>query len=248
MRRKRAIVTGGAGFLGSHLSERLLLDGWWVLGIDNFVTGLPDNVGHLGALSKFHLREGDVTGPLQIPGPVDAVFHLASPASPSDYLRLPIETLKVGSIGTLNALELAADKGARFLLASTSEVYGDPLVHPQPETYWGNVNPVGPRGGLRRGQALRRGGDDGLPQQPQVSTPAIVRIFNTYGPRMRPRRRPGHSDLHRPGPARRADHGDRRWLPDPVAVLRRRPRRAASSRMLRCRASRTGQPRQPSTS
>lgn len=185
MRRKRAIVTGGAGFLGSHLSERLLLDGWWVLCIDNFVTGLPDNVGHLGALPKFHLREGDVTGPLQVPGPVDAVFHLASPASPSDYLRLPIETLKVGSIGTLNALELAADKGARFLLASTSETYGDPLVHPQPETYWGNVNPVGPRAVYDEAKRFAEAVTMAYRSSRGVNT-AIVRIFNTYGPRMRP--------------------------------------------------------------
>lgn len=185
MRRKRAIVTGGAGFLGSHLSERLLLDGWWVLCIDNFVTGLPHNIGHLRALPKFHLRERDVTGPLQVPGPVDAVFHLASPASPSDYLRLPIETLKVGSIGTLNALELAADKGARFLLASTSETYGDPLVHPQPETYWGNVNPVGPRAVYDEAKRFAEAVTMAYRSSRGVNT-AIVRIFNTYGPRMRP--------------------------------------------------------------
>jgi dTDP-glucose 4,6-dehydratase len=185
MRRRRAIVTGGAGFLGSHLSERLLRDGWWVLCIDNFVTGLPDNVGHLQGLDRFHLRQWDVTDPFQVPGGVDAVFHLASPASPTDYLSLPVETLRAGSIGTLNALELAADKQARFVLASTSETYGDPLVHPQPETYWGNVNPVGPRSVYDEAKRFAEAMTMAYRSSRSVDT-AIVRIFNTYGPRMRP--------------------------------------------------------------
>ena len=185
MRRKRAIVTGGAGFVGSHLCERLLSDGWWVLCIDNFITGLPDNVDHLLLHERFRLREADVTEAVSVPGPVDAVLHLASPASPTDYLRLPVQTLKAGSIGTLNAVELAAEKRARFVLASTSETYGDPLVHPQPETYWGNVNPVGPRAvydeAKRFAEAMTvayRGS--------QGANTGIVRIFNTFGPRMRP--------------------------------------------------------------
>lgn len=182
---RRAVVTGGAGFLGSHLCERLLAEGFAVVCVDNFLTGNPDNVVHLQANARFSLVVADVTEFLRIPGRVDAVFHLASPASPLDYLELPIETMKVGSIGTLNALGLARAKGARFLLASTSESYGDPLVHPQPESYWGNVNPIGPRSvydeAKRFGEALtmayrRRHGVDA----------AIIRIFNTYGPRMRP--------------------------------------------------------------
>ena len=185
MRRRRAIVTGGAGFLGSHLSERLLEDGWWVLCIDNFVTGAPENVAHLGHLDRFHLREGDVTDPFQVPGRIDAVFHLASPASPVDYLHLPIQTLRAGSLGTLHALELAADKRARFVLASTSETYGDPLVHPQPETYWGNVNPVGPRSVYDEAKRFAEAVTMAYRTSRAVDT-AIVRIFNTYGPRMRP--------------------------------------------------------------
>ncbi|MGF7236781.1 MAG: UDP-glucuronic acid decarboxylase family protein [Frankia sp.] len=181
----RTVVTGGAGFLGSHLCERLLRDGHDVVCLDNFVTGTPANVAHLVAADGFQLIRCDVTDYVHVPGPVDYVLHFASPASPIDYLHLPIQTLKVGSIGTLHALGLAKDKGARFLLASTSEVYGDPQVHPQAEDYWGHVNPVGPRGvydeAKRFGEALtmayRRSHD--------VDT-AIVRIFNTHGPRMRP--------------------------------------------------------------
>jgi dTDP-glucose 4,6-dehydratase len=182
---KRAVVTGGAGFLGSHLCSQLLARGWEVVALDNFVTGRPGNVEHLLGTPGFTLRRCDVTEYVHVPGPVDAVLHFASPASPIDYLLLPIETMKVGSIGTLHALGLAKDKGARFLIASTSEVYGDPEVHPQPETYWGNVNPVGPRGvydeAKRFGEALTMA----YRNTHGVDT-ALVRIFNTYGPRMRP--------------------------------------------------------------
>jgi dTDP-glucose 4,6-dehydratase len=182
---RRAVVTGGAGFLGSHLCENLLARGYSVLCLDNFLTGKPENVAHLIGETDFRLARCDVTDYLHVPGDVDLVFHFASPASPVDYLQLPIETLKVGSIGTLHALGLAKEKRARFVLASTSEVYGDPQEHPQVESYWGHVNPVGPRGvydeAKRFGEALtmayRRSHD--------VDT-AIVRIFNTFGERMRP--------------------------------------------------------------
>jgi dTDP-glucose 4,6-dehydratase len=152
----RAVVTGGAGFLGSHLCERLLEQDYEVLCVDNFCTGTPANVAHLLDHPRFRLLRCDVTDYLHVSGPVTAVLHFASPASPIDYLQLPIETLKVGSIGTLHALGLAKDKGARFLLASTSECYGDPQVHPQPEAYWGHVNPVGPRGCTTRRNASAR--------------------------------------------------------------------------------------------
>lgn len=182
---KRTVVTGGAGFLGRHLCARLLSEGQDVVCIDNFVTGAPGNVEEFLQHPRFTLVNYDVTRYLHVAGPVDYVLHFASPASPIDYLELPIETLKVGSIGTLHALGLAKEKGARFLLASTSEVYGDPQVHPQTENYWGHVNPVGPRGvydeAKRFGEALvmayRR--THGLDT-------AIVRIFNTHGPFMRP--------------------------------------------------------------
>jgi dTDP-glucose 4,6-dehydratase len=182
---RRAVVTGGAGFLGSHLCERLVDDGWDVLALDNFCTGTPENLAHLVERDTFRLVRTDVTDYLHVGGPVDLVLHFASPASPIDYLQLPVETLKVGSIGTLHALGLAREKGARFVLASTSETYGDPQVHPQPETYWGHVNPVGPRGvydeAKRFGEALTMA----YRRTMGVNT-GIVRIFNTFGPRMRP--------------------------------------------------------------
>ena len=142
----RVLITGAAGFLGSHLADRFLAAGGDVVGMDNFVTGSPDNIAHLTGNRHFSFHEHNVTNFIYVEGPLDGVLHFASPASPRDYLELPIQTLKVGSLGTHKALGLAKAKGARFLLASTSEVYGDPLVHPQPEGYWGNVNPVGPRG------------------------------------------------------------------------------------------------------
>jgi dTDP-glucose 4,6-dehydratase len=181
----RIVVTGGAGFLGSHLCSRLVAEAHEVVAIDNFVTGVPENVGHLMESPLFRLIRADVTDFIHVPGQVDIVLHFASPASPIDYLLLPIETMKVGSIGTLHALGLAKERGSRFVLASTSETYGDPQVHPQPETYWGHVNPVGPRGvydeAKRFGEALTMA----YRSHHHVDT-GIVRIFNTFGPRMRP--------------------------------------------------------------
>ena len=181
----RAVVTGGAGFLGSHLCERLLDDGHEVLALDNFLTGTPANVEHLLERDAFRLVKADVTDYVHVTGRVDHVLHFASPASPIDYLQLPIETLKVGSTGTLHALGLAKEKGARFLLASTSETYGDPQVHPQPETYWGHVNPVGPRGVYDEAKRYAEALTMAYRRTHGVDT-AIVRIFNTHGPRMRP--------------------------------------------------------------
>jgi dTDP-glucose 4,6-dehydratase len=181
----RAVVTGGAGFLGSHLCERLLDDGYEVVCLDNFLTGTPRNVEHLIGHRGFRLVRCDVSEFIHVPGRVDAVLHFASPASPMDYLQLPIHTLEVGSIGTMHALSLARDTGARFLLASTSEVYGDPLVHPQPESYWGNVNPVGPRGVYDEAKRFAEALTMAHRRTHGVDT-AIVRIFNTFGPRMRP--------------------------------------------------------------
>jgi dTDP-glucose 4,6-dehydratase len=179
------VITGGAGFLGSHLSERLLAEGRSVICLDNYCTGTPTNVEHLIENPLFRLIRYDVTEYLHVGGPVQAVLHFASPASPVDYLELPIETLKVGSIGTIHALGLARDKGARFLLASTSEVYGDPLVHPQSEDYWGNVNPVGPRGVYDEAKRFSEALTVAYRKNHKVDT-KIVRVFNTYGPRMRP--------------------------------------------------------------
>jgi dTDP-glucose 4,6-dehydratase len=182
---EHAVVTGGAGFLGSHVCERLLARGAAVTCMDNFLTGLPRNVSHLLGEPGFRLTSCDVTGFVHVPGEVDLVLHLASAASPVDYLRLPIETLKVGGIGTLHALGLAREKGARFVLASTSEVYGDPLRHPQREDYWGNVNPVGPRSVYDEAKRYAEALTTAYRVSRGVNT-GIVRIFNTYGPRMRP--------------------------------------------------------------
>jgi dTDP-glucose 4,6-dehydratase len=179
-----AVVTGGAGFLGSHLCDALVADGYRVICVDNLETGSLQNVEHLRG-DQFTFMNHDITRHLEIEEPVDAVYHLASPASPIDYLRLPLQTLKVGSHGTHNALGLAKWKRARFLLASTSEVYGDPLIHPQPETYWGNVNPIGPRGVYDEAKRYAEALTMAYHRQQGVDT-CIVRIFNTYGPRMRP--------------------------------------------------------------
>ena len=179
-----AVVTGGAGFLGSHLCESLVNEGNRVICVDNLETGSLQNVEHLRG-DEFLFFNHDVTRHLEIEEPVDAVYHLASPASPIDYLRLPLATLKVGSYGTHNALGLAKWKRARFLLASTSEVYGDPLIHPQPETYWGNVNPIGPRGVYDEAKRYAEALTMAYHRQQGVDT-CIVRIFNTYGTRMRP--------------------------------------------------------------
>ncbi len=182
----RIVITGAAGFLGSHLCDRFLADGHTVVGIDNFVTGHPDNIAHLMGNDRFSLIRHDVSTFMYVPGDVDGVLHFASPASPVDYLELPIQTLKVGSLGTHNALGLAMAKGARFLIASTSEVYGDPLEHPQKETYWGNVNPVGPRGVYDEAKRFAEAMTMAYHTYHGLDT-RIVRIFNTYGPRMRPR-------------------------------------------------------------
>jgi dTDP-glucose 4,6-dehydratase len=182
---QRVVVTGGAGFLGSHLCERLVADGCDVLCLDDLSTGAAANVAHLVGSGSFRLVRTDVTDFVHVPGPVDAVLHFASPASPVDYLRRPIATLKVGSVGTLHGLGLAKEKGARFLLASTSETYGDPQVHPQPESYWGHVNPVGPRGVYDEAKRFAEAMTMAYRRTHGVDT-GIVRIFNTYGPRMRP--------------------------------------------------------------
>ena len=180
----RIIVTGGAGFIGSHLCERLVAEGNDVICIDNFLTGSPDNIAPLLGNSKFHFIQQDITNFIYVSGPVDAILHFASPASPIDYLELPIQTLKVGSLGTHKVLGLAKEKGARILLASTSEVYGDPLVHPQTEGYWGNVNPIGPRGVYDEAKRFAEAITMAYQRSHGVET-RIVRIFNTYGPRMR---------------------------------------------------------------
>ncbi|WP_112238709.1 UDP-glucuronic acid decarboxylase family protein [Kribbella monticola] len=185
MDEKHVVVTGGAGFLGSHLCERLLQQGHQVTCLDNFLTGSPGNVAHLLDNPAFTCTRTDLTEFVHVPGPVDLILHFASPASPIDYLRLPIQTLKVGAIGTWHALGLAKEKGARFLLASTSEVYGDPQVHPQPESYWGHVNPIGPRGVYDEAKRYAEALTTAYRTSEGLDT-AIVRIFNTYGPRMRP--------------------------------------------------------------
>ena len=180
----RVVVTGAAGFLGSHLCDWLVAGGHEVVGLDNLVTGSWDNVAHLSDTASFRLVETDVTAPVEVAGAVDLVLHFASPASPVDYLQLPIETLTVGSVGTMHALDLARRKGARFVLASTSEAYGDPQVHPQPETYWGHVNPVGPRGVYDEAKRFAEALTMAYRRTHGLDT-SIVRIFNTHGPRMR---------------------------------------------------------------
>lgn len=183
---KRILITGGAGFIGSHLCERFLEDGHEVIAVDNLLTGDRDNIAHLLTNPRFTFQEQDITNYLYVRGPLDAIMHFASPASPVDYLELPIQTLKVGSLGTHKALGLAREKNARIVVASTSEVYGDPLVHPQQEEYWGNVNPIGPRGVYDEAKRFLEAMTMAYHRTHGVQT-RIARIFNTYGPRMRTR-------------------------------------------------------------
>ncbi len=180
----RVLITGAAGFLGSHLCDRFLAEGHTVIGMDNLITGNIANIEHLAGRAAFRFIRHDVTDYIYVEGPLDAVLHFASPASPIDYLELPIPTLKVGALGTHKALGLAKAKGARLLLASTSEVYGDPLIHPQPEDYWGNVNPIGPRGVYDEAKRFAEAITMAYHRYHNLDT-RIVRIFNTYGPRMR---------------------------------------------------------------
>ncbi|HZM26005.1 MAG TPA: UDP-glucuronic acid decarboxylase family protein [Gemmatimonadales bacterium] len=182
----RVLITGSAGFLGSHLADRFIAEGHHVIAMDNFITGTPENIAHLMGHERFRFVQHDVTNYLYVEGTLDGVLHFASPASPIDYLELPIQTLKVGSLGSHKALGLAKAKGARFLLASTSEVYGDPQVHPQPESYWGHVNPVGPRGVYDEAKRFAEALTMAYHRYHGLET-RIVRIFNTYGPRMRAR-------------------------------------------------------------
>ena len=181
----RVLITGAAGFLGSHLTDRFLREGHQVVGLDNFVTGSPDNIAHLTGRAEYEFVRHNISNFTYVAGPLDGVLHFASPASPIDYLEHPIPTLKVGALGTHNALGIAKAKGARFFLASTSEVYGDPLVHPQPEGYWGNVNPIGPRGVYDEAKRFAEAMTMAYHRFHGLDT-RIVRIFNTYGPRMRP--------------------------------------------------------------
>ena len=215
----KVLITGAAGFLGSHLCDRFLVDGHEVVGLDNLVTGSEENLAHLASEPRFRFVRHDISTPTDIDGPLDGVLHFASPASPVDYLELPIETLKVGSRERTRRSGWREEKSARFFLASTSEVYGDPLVHPQTRGVLGQRQPDRPARRVRRGQAVRRSDDDGVPPHHGVDT-RIVRIFNTYGPRMRPQRRPRRVQLHRPGAAGRAADGLRRWLADAELLLR----------------------------
>ncbi len=181
---KRVLITGGAGFLGSHLCDRFIKEGYYVIAMDNLITGSLQNIEHLFKLPNFEFYHHDISKFIHIPGQLDYILHFASPASPIDYLKIPIQTLKVGSLGTHNCLGLAKAKGARILVASTSEVYGDPLVHPQKEDYWGNVNPVGPRGVYDEAKRFQEAMTMAYHTYHGLET-RIVRIFNTYGPRMR---------------------------------------------------------------
>lgn len=181
---KRVLITGGAGFLGSHLCDRFIREGYHVIAMDNLLTGNIANIEHLFKLKEFEFYNHDVSKFVHVPGDLDYILHFASPASPIDYLKMPIQTLKVGSLGTHNLLGLALQKGARMLIASTSEVYGDPLVHPQNEEYWGNVNPIGPRGVYDEAKRFQEAITMGYHTFHGLQT-RIVRIFNTYGPRMR---------------------------------------------------------------
>ncbi len=181
---KKVLITGAAGFLGSHLCDRFIADGYSVIGMDNLITGSMDNIAHLMPLEEFTFYHHDVSQFVHVPDELDYILHFASPASPIDYLKMPIQTLKVGSLGTHNLLGLAKAKNARFMIASTSEVYGDPLVHPQTEDYWGNVNPIGPRGVYDEAKRFQEAMTMAYHTYHGIET-RIVRIFNTYGPRMR---------------------------------------------------------------
>ena len=184
MSKKRILITGGAGFLGSHLSDRFLAEGYYVIVMDNLITGSLNNIEHLMHRDDFEFYHGDVSNYVHIPGTLDYILHFASPASPIDYLKMPIQTLKVGSLGTHNCLGLARAKNARILVASTSEIYGDPVVHPQHESYWGNVNPIGPRGVYDEAKRFQEAMTMAYHTFHKLET-RIIRIFNTYGPRMR---------------------------------------------------------------
>ena len=184
MSKKRVLITGGAGFLGSHLSDRFLKEGYYVIVMDNLITGSLQNIEHLMHRDDFEFYHGDVSNYVHVSGDLDYILHFASPASPIDYLKMPIQTLKVGSLGTHNCLGLARAKNARILVASTSEVYGDPTVHPQDESYWGNVNPIGPRGVYDEAKRFQEAITMAYHTYHQLET-RIIRIFNTYGPRMR---------------------------------------------------------------
>ena len=217
----RVVITGAAGFIGSHLAETLLDRGHAVVGIDNLLTGDVANIAHL-ANRKFLFIEHDVTNYIHLDGPVDFVLHWASPASPIDYLEVPIPTLKVGALGTHNALGLAKAKNAKFVLASTSEVYGDPLEHPQKESYWGNVNPIGPRGVYDEAKRFAEAMTTAYHRYHGIDA-KIVRIFNTYGPRMRRARWPRRAELHRAGATSGGSDGVRRRQPDAQLLLYHRP-------------------------
>lgn len=184
MDKKRVLITGGAGFLGSHLCDRFLKEGYYVIAMDNLITGSLKNIEHLMHRDDFEYFHSDVSNYVHVPGKLDYILHFASPASPIDYLKMPIQTLKVGSLGTHNCLGLARAKGARILVASTSEIYGDPTVHPQTESYWGNVNPIGPRGVYDEAKRFQEAMTMAYHTYHKLET-RIIRIFNTYGPRMR---------------------------------------------------------------
>ena len=231
--------------MGSHLCERLLAEGWSVVCVDSLMTGSTENLAGAFGDDRFAFQQANVSERIDVDGPVDWVLHFASPASPRDYLDHPIQTLKVGSLGTMNSLGLARAKGAGLLLASTSEVYGDPLVHPQPESYWGNVNPIGPRSRLRRGEAVRGGHRHRLPPGPwdPRQDRADLQHLRTSHAR---ERWPGGSRVHLAGLARRADHRPRHRQPDPIAVLRRRSG-GGTLEVPALRGPRPAEPREPRT-